>query len=109
VFGVQTPVQAPLTHAEDTHVVVVPHCPLAEQISIPLFEHCVAPGAHVPVQTPPTHAWFVHAEPFCQDPLESHVWTTCPLHCFAVGVHVPEHAPPLQTLVHTVPFTQVPV
>ena len=71
--GVHTPVQAPLTHADDTQVAEVPHVPLVEQVCTPLFEHCFAPGVHTPVQVPPTQAWFMHVVPFCQVPLASHV------------------------------------
>jgi hypothetical protein len=39
LLGVQTPVHAPLTHAEAAHVAAAPHWPLVEQVSTPLFEH----------------------------------------------------------------------
>jgi hypothetical protein len=56
VFGVQTPVHAPLTHACPLHVTGVLHAPFDEHVSMPLFEHCFVPGVQTPVQTPPTHA-----------------------------------------------------
>jgi hypothetical protein len=54
--GVHTPVQAPLTQAEETHVDAVPQLPFASHVCTPLFEHCFVPGAQVPAQAPPTHA-----------------------------------------------------
>jgi hypothetical protein len=71
LFGVQMPVQVPLTHADAAHATAVPHWPLAPHVSTPLPEHRFAPGVQTPVQAPATHAWFVHVEPFTQVPVES--------------------------------------
>ena len=71
--GTHTPVQAPLTHAEATHVVAVPQAPLFEQVCTPLLEHEVAPGAHTPVHAPPTQALFEHGVTPVQVPDASQV------------------------------------
>jgi hypothetical protein len=63
----------PVTHAELTQAVLLPHVPLDEQVSTLLFTHRVAAGAHTPVHVPPTHAWFEQGAPFCQVPVLSHV------------------------------------
>jgi hypothetical protein len=56
VPGTQTPVHAPLTHADETHAVLLPQAPLDEHVSTLFPLQWVAPGAQTPVQTPPTHA-----------------------------------------------------
>lgn len=59
--GAQTPVHAPLTHAEFEHAEGAPQVPLPEHVSTPLPEHCTAPGAQTPVHPPDTHAELVQA------------------------------------------------
>jgi hypothetical protein len=54
--GVQTPVHAPLEHAEETQGVGFTHAPLVEHVSTLFPEHRIAFGVHVPVQVPPTQA-----------------------------------------------------
>ena len=56
VPGVHRPVQAPPTQAEETQVAGAPQVPVASHVSIPLLEHCLAPGAQDPVHAPLTHA-----------------------------------------------------
>lgn len=56
VVGTQTPVHAPVTHAEATQGNAAPHCPLLEHVSTPLFEHVLSPGLQLPVQPPLTQA-----------------------------------------------------
>jgi len=107
--GTQTPVHAPLTHAEFVQADAVLHCPLEPHVCTPFPAHCLAPGVQTPVHEPFWHAWFEHVVPFCQVPVLSHVCGVCPLHWVAPGLHVPEHEPPLQTFAQTVPSTQVPV
>ena len=69
-----TPVQAPFTQAEEAQVTGAPYCPLVLQVSTPLAEHVVAPGAQTPVHVPATHAEFAHGEgSFTHEPDESQV------------------------------------
>jgi hypothetical protein len=56
VPGVQTPVQAPATHAAFEHGIALLHVPVRSQVCTPLPEHRVAPGLHTPVQVPLTQA-----------------------------------------------------
>ena len=53
--------QIPLTHVEFEQATGDPQPPLELHVSMPLPEHCTAPGAHVPWQTPLTHAEFTQA------------------------------------------------
>ena len=69
------------------------------QVSTPLPEHVVWPGAHEPVHEPLTHVWLLHAVPTVQVPVELHVsgWLlpeqfTCP------GAHEPEQTPETQVV-----------
>ena len=57
--GTQTPEQAPLTHADETHAVAEPHWPFALHVCTPLFEQRFAPAlvdrahpAEVPGEVP---------------------------------------------------------
>jgi len=108
VPGVHTPVQAPETHAEETHAVPVPHWPAAVQVSRSLPEHLPAPGAQTPVQLPLTQACPLHAVSFTQSPWALQVWGCRPTHCFVPGVQVPEQAPALQASGQGVSFCQAP-
>jgi hypothetical protein len=107
--GVQTPVHAPLTQADDAQVAAAPHCPFVSHVWTPLLKHWTEPGVQTPVHAPPTQAWFAQAAPLCQIPVGPHVWGVSPLHCFAPAVQLPEHEPPLQTPAHAAPLTHVPV
>lgn len=109
VPGTQTPVQAPPTHADDTHCVGAPHWPLASQVMIPLVEHPVESGVQTPMHAPFAHAWFAHVTPSCHARETSHVCTIRPLHWVVPGVHVPVHSPALQSVAQGVPSTQLPV
>jgi hypothetical protein len=108
VVGTHTPWQAPPTHADETHGVLLPHAPLNEQVSTLFTLHRVAFGAQTPVHTPPTQAWLLQAVPFCQVPLPSQVCGVCPLHCLAPGVHA-VHTPALQTSGQAVPLSHWPL
>ena len=79
-------------HAEFEHAIAAPHAPF-EQVSTPLPEHVVCPGAHTPVHAPPLHVWLVQAAAEPHVPFDWHVCTPLPEHCFAPGVHTPVHAP----------------
>jgi hypothetical protein len=53
--------QTPLTHVWLLHAVALLQAPLAVQVSTPLPEHVVWPGAHTPVHTPLMHVWLLQA------------------------------------------------
>jgi hypothetical protein len=54
--GTQTPTQAFVTHADDTHGVLLPQVPLVEHVSRLFSTHRFVVGVHTPVQVPPTQA-----------------------------------------------------
>ncbi len=101
VPGEQTPTQAPPTHADELHsVVVVPHCSFEPHVRYPLlvvlhsFEHAV----QTPVHTPLVQR-YGHGLPLTHVPVELHVCgvVVLPRHCFAPGTQLPVHAPEVQT------------
>jgi hypothetical protein len=56
LFGVQTPLHAPFTHAELEHACAADHDPVTSHVCTALPEQRVDPGVQVPVQVPSTHA-----------------------------------------------------
>lgn len=95
--GAQTPVQTPPTQVWFTQATAAPHVPAALQVWTPLFEHCVAPGAHW-VHAPFQHTGVApeHVVWFCQWPVPSQVCVMLPEHCVCPAAHTPVHAPPTQ-------------
>jgi hypothetical protein len=94
--GVHEPTQAPDTHAWPVQGVGVLHCPLALQVSTPLFEHWALPGEQMPTHAPATHAWFVHAAGLPQAPVGPQVSTPFPTHWVSPGTHAAQ--PPLRQI-----------
>jgi hypothetical protein len=92
--GVQTPVQAPLTHAWFVQLLGEPHAPLDEQVWIAAApEHCVDPGTQMPMHDPVTQAELTQAVLFPHVPLEEQVSTLLFTHRVALGAHTPVHEP----------------
>ena len=54
--GVQTPAQAPDTHAWLLHGIPGLHDPVTSQVCTASPEHCTAPGVHTPVHVPKEQA-----------------------------------------------------
>jgi hypothetical protein len=54
--GLQTPTQAPVTHAWLLHGTAVPQVPVTLHVWTASPEHCVVPGTQMPVHVPMEHA-----------------------------------------------------
>jgi hypothetical protein len=83
-------VHAPPSHIPLAHCTAVPQVPVTEQVSTPLLEHWVEPGAHTPVHAPETQAWLTQGTGVPQLAVASHVCAPLPEHCVAPGTHTHE-------------------
>jgi hypothetical protein len=98
----------PPTHAELVQGAAVPQFPVMSHVSMPLFEHRTAPGAHTPEQAPFAQAWLEHATALAHWPSDPHVWTPLPEHFVAPGTQTPAQAPLTQANWHAVEAPQAP-
>jgi hypothetical protein len=112
VFGVQTPVHAPETHACLVHGAAAIHWPLVPHVSTAvLLVHIVAVGVQTPAHAPEMHAWLMQASGASQFPVESQIWRVLLLaHWVEAGVHTPVHVPEMQAwLAHGVDMLHTPL